>query len=133
MASEARKRAWTKYNRSKKKKEAQARYYQSHKEIIYEKSKAWELENPDKRKEYNRRNVQKRVNSGKDKAWRDRLDPIVKYAKDAANNALRSGKLKRETKCEMCGKKGLLHKHHNDYHKPLEVVWLCPKCHKRTH
>ena len=129
----SRKRAWTKYNRSKKHLRDNKRYYQSHKEERASYNKKWEKENPDKIKEYQKRSRRKRILSGKDKAWRDRLAPVVKYAKDAANNALRSGKLKRETRCEMCGKEGLLHKHHNDYHKPLEVVWLCPKCHKEVY
>lgn len=33
--------------------------------------------------------------------------------------------------CERCGAKA--HAHHEDYDKPLEVVWLCPIHHKQRH
>lgn len=42
---------------------------------------------------------------------------------------MRSGKLKKE-KC-FCGKAG--QPHHEDYSKPLDVIWLCPKHHTARH
>ena len=47
--------------------------------------------------------------------------------------SLLSGKLKRKDGCEECGKDGLLHAHHKNYQEPLDVLWLCPKCHKAEH
>jgi hypothetical protein len=32
----------------------------------------------------------------------------------------------------VCGSKKV-HGHHEDYNKPLEVHWLCPKHHKARH
>ena len=34
--------------------------------------------------------------------------------------------------CEDCGSKKV-QAHHEDYTKPLEVRWLCAKCHNRVH
>lgn len=34
--------------------------------------------------------------------------------------------------CEKCGEKNA-HAHHEDYDKPLEVTWLCHKCHRERH
>lgn len=34
--------------------------------------------------------------------------------------------------CEVCGDPNA-YKHHDDYSKPLEVKWLCPKHHQRLH
>ena len=49
------------------------------------------------------------------------------------NNAIRDGKVKRKSRCEVCGKTGRLEKHHPDYDQPLLVVFLCPACHRRLH
>lgn len=44
-------------------------------------------------------------------------------------SALRSGKLRRAEICEKCGSGEKIEGHHCDYSKPLEVIWLCQKCH----
>jgi len=48
-------------------------------------------------------------------------------------NALRSGRVMKPSKCATCGAKGQVHGHHEDYAAPLNVVWLCRKCHARLH
>lgn len=35
--------------------------------------------------------------------------------------------------CEKCGATEKVEAHHDDYSKPLEVRWLCPKHHKEHH
>ncbi len=45
--------------------------------------------------------------------------------------AIRSGLLKKEI-CKICGKNSV-HAHHEDYSKPLDVVWLCASHHKLRH
>jgi hypothetical protein len=57
-----------------------------------------------------------------------------------ANNAEKLGLLKKEC-CQLCGIKERdrpmscrnIIKHHPDYNKPLEIVWLCRSCHKQLH
>lgn len=34
--------------------------------------------------------------------------------------------------CVICGEEGE-HRHHPDYNKPLEIVWLCESCHHKLH
>ncbi len=35
--------------------------------------------------------------------------------------------------CSHCGSPGPLEKHHPDYSRPLEVIWLCTPCHRLLH
>lgn len=35
--------------------------------------------------------------------------------------------------CQICGSSEVVHAHHDDYSKPLEVTWLCPKHHGEVH
>lgn len=52
-------------------------------------------------------------------------------ARSKARHAVRSGALKRKP-CEKCGAKKT-HAHHENYSKPLEVHWLCPRHHEQRH
>lgn len=52
-------------------------------------------------------------------------------ARNALNHAIRKGRLKRNP-CERCGEKKT-QGHHEDYSKPLDVVWLCIDCHGERH
>lgn len=65
-------------------------------------------------------------------------------ASDKAQNilekAIARGKIERKTVCECCGASGtfqdgrtMIQAHHCDYNKPLEVMWLCQKCHYEWH
>lgn len=63
--------------------------------------------------------------------WREK-NPQAYRAQTAVGNALRDGKLKRGP-CSICGTTKSVHGHHKDYSKPLDVVWLCAKCHQRIH
>jgi hypothetical protein len=49
-------------------------------------------------------------------------------------SALKRGILKNPGKCAVCGENTTyLDAHHEDYTKPLAVVWVCPKCHRGIH
>lgn len=52
-------------------------------------------------------------------------------ARTMVNHAVRDGKLTRGV-CECCGF-GKTQAHHPDYNKPLEIKWLCRKCHWQEH
>ena len=59
----------------------------------------------------------------------------LKYTRPKANamvsNAVRDGRLIK-LPCQVCGKEKS-EGHHEDYSKPLEVVWLCPRHHADRH
>ena len=46
---------------------------------------------------------------------------------------LRRGVIERSNKCSICGSKKKIEGHHGDYNKPLDVMWLCRKCHLSLH
>ncbi len=49
-------------------------------------------------------------------------------------NAVRRGAVTKPNECQKCGVSGKrIEGHHNDYSFPLEVEWLCRKCHYMTH
>lgn len=62
--------------------------------------------------------------------WRE-ADRRRSAAHSAVSRAIRSGTLVRQP-CVMCGDVKSVG-HHEDYDKPLEVVWLCQACHVRHH
>jgi hypothetical protein len=59
------------------------------------------------------------------------MNPEKYKAHTAVNNAIRDGRLKKLS-CNVCGN-NKVHAHHNDYSKPLEVIWLCSLHHARKH
>lgn len=49
------------------------------------------------------------------------------------NSYVVAGKIIKPKKCENCGSYEKICSHHNDYKKPLDVQWLCYKCHTKLH
>jgi len=46
-------------------------------------------------------------------------------------SALKSGKLVKGP-CQICGIKENIEAHHEDYNKPLDVIWVCPLHHPKN-
>ncbi len=63
------------------------------------------------------------------KAWNSRW-PEKRRAAVAVNNAIRDGRMQRQP-CTICGERAQAH--HEDYARPLHVVWLCVKHHQDAH
>ena len=62
------------------------------------------------------------------------------HAQNLLEKAVEKGIVTRKTHCEKCGYAGqfkngrtAIQAHHSDYNKPLEVQWLCQKCHHEWH
>ncbi len=55
-------------------------------------------------------------------------------ARQFLRNALRRKELNKANFCDDCGKRNShIQGHHENYSKPLEVIWLCPLCHGKRH
>lgn len=59
-------------------------------------------------------------------------NPIKYQAQRLVYRAIETGALVRPATCARCPAPKP-HAHHEDYSKPLDVVWLCSKCHAARH
>lgn len=92
------------------------------------------IENIEKVREYDRnrgKNIE-RIKAATEIAreWRSQ-DSRRTHAHNKVARAIKSGELVREP-CIRCGEAKSL-AHHEDYDKPLDVMWLCQPCHKQRH
>lgn len=63
-------------------------------------------------------------------------DEIKTHARAELNHAVHGKRVYKPPNCEGCKRyvpPYLLQGHHHDYSRPLEVKWLCPKCHTAEH
>jgi hypothetical protein len=63
--------------------------------------------------------------------WRQK-NPEKIYAQHVIAHLIESGKVIRPIYCK-CGKMENIQAHHEDYKKPLKVIWICMFCHRRLH
>jgi hypothetical protein len=79
---------------------------------------------PEQRKETQKKADIKRRGNPKDK--------FKYHARQMVLQALRYGELEKQP-CEVCSTTENVEAHHDDYRKPLEVVWLCIRHHDERH
>lgn len=119
--------------------------YQAKKASILKYIKAYRLRNLEKLRAYGREKSREDKSLKRVRKWhknnRDRIKPHA--AKWRANNkpkrvahrqvatAIEKGMLTKKP-CEVCGSLKV-HAHHEDYSKPLEIIWLCQKHHAKAH
>lgn len=68
--------------------------------------------------------------------YHNSIYPEKLEARNILRNAIRDGNIKKPDICTRCKNKFPKNKiqgHHSDYSKPLEVIWLCQKCHNEIH
>jgi len=113
-------------------------------------NKAWKEKNKQRILDYNKKYNAKRAsdpirwalklkqdsesrkrNRQKLKEYDKARDKSKAYARNVLRNAVRNGKIIRFA-CSVCGNPKT-HAHHEDYSKPLEVIFLCAKHHKQLH
>ena len=86
-----------------------------------------------KREAYKRRRL---LNGDKmretERASKER-NPMRQKAVSRVSWAIESGNIVKPSACCCCGENRPLQGHHDDYSKPLEVIWLCSPCHNHFH
>jgi hypothetical protein len=100
-------------------------------------AKDWTRRNPERAKErdrlYRERNREKMAAKQKRHAERH---PQKAKARNLVTVMVYQGRLEKPRICQDCDQefeKHLLHGHHEDYSKPLDVDWLCRPCHRKRH
>ena len=63
--------------------------------------------------------------------YRKNKDKVL--ARASVGKAIKNGQIIKPKNCSKCAKCVKLHAHHEDYSKPLEVIWLCVPCHHSVH
>lgn len=133
-------------------KECRKKYYEENKEKIKAKQKTWHNENKERlnaktRQRYNNSEQYRQRKQDNHRKWRENNSDKVKarneeYQKKypernraivVVYRALKRGAIARPERCINCNVVKSLDAHHEDYNKPLEVVWLCKSCHKLLH
>jgi len=119
-------------------------HYQKHKTIEDQQTKIWRDKNKAKVKENWEKWYQKNKKRIKEKRQREdikngRKINAKKYRKKypektkAQSLARNNIKIPKGQMCQDCGTNLAIERHHEDYSKPLGVVFLCKECHtKRT-
>lgn len=102
----------------------------------YDRSRAWRPDRVKARQEHAARRRDdpelKRIDKEQKSRWKDR-NFVKRRAHIMTGNAIKYGYIIRPSSCERCGKHVNVNAHHEDYYRPLEVVWLCTTCHGLRH
>lgn len=117
-----------------KRKKISRKYYANNIEKSRERTNEWRAKNPERAKdqlaEWRLKNPDKIY--AITKRYRDN-NPEKDKAHKLVEKAIVSGKLIVPDFCSVCNSTKKLDAHHEDYSKPLDVVWICRQCHKDEH
>ena len=120
----------------KKKLISRKKYRENNREIIRAQDRENYQKNPKHFKDKAREGMKKYLEISGMKRRREHFDknPEILISRLELSAAVRSGKLKKPTECSVCNKTSKrIEGHHDDYSKPLEIVWLCVPCHRKIH
>lgn len=106
-----------------------------------EKAKAQDKKKREKQKAkrnlYSRKHYEKNKDSQEFKDKRNKRTLRYYYnnkakamARNKVNKAVRDKKITKPKNCVVCFEEKKLQAHHEDYSKPLDVMWLCLECHR---
>lgn len=124
-------------------------YYLKNSDRIKKYVTSWNLRNKEKVKSYREKRKEKfriyykewyakngrnRANNYQDciKEWVAE-NPHKVVAMRKARWAIKTNKIKKQDKCSKCNMNKKTVAHHEDYTKPLDIIWVCHSCHKKIH
>lgn len=133
--------------------EYKKQHYNLNKQDYLDRSKKQREENPEEYKRYlkeyrhknreiltfknrERNNTDRGRALSSERSKRARAKPENKVkgiARSVISQALKAGTLIRPNTCSNCNVTCKPEAHHTDYTKPLDITWLCKKCHENTH
>lgn len=117
--------------------EIEKRYEQAHPGRRREISERYAERHPEGRLEAGRRYVKRHPDRIAARVKRERkANPKIFKARKALTGAVERGAVLKPTSCEDCEREleaRLIHGHHADYSRPLDVEWLCARCHATRH
>jgi hypothetical protein len=91
----------------------------------------WYKDNMERRRAYMRSRHRENVEAAR---LHEKRYPLKRKARKTLKNAVVWGKIARPLECSKClATTGIMHGHHHDYSKPLDVTWLCRACHISVH
>lgn len=94
-------------------------YYSKNKENLYKKAKEWREKNLEK--------YEKSLKIHKE----NNLEKV--RARKILNYHVNVGNMTKPIFCSNCQEKTKIEAHHENYLKPLDIIWLCRQCHKLIH
>lgn len=110
--------------------------YQKNKDKILKQNKAYRAKNKDKINkqvsEYKKTEKGKQIHRKSLNKYKLN-NPEKRKAHTAVSNAIARSKIVKPAKCSCCKQNKRLEAHHEDYDKPLDVIWLCKDCHTEKH
>ena len=92
--------------------------------------------NPERQRSYDRirnRTPERRQQIMLKNRRKRQTTPGFDRAHNMVRQALCTGLLVKPQTCSRCPATERIQAHHDDYAKPLEVMWLCPICHAARH
>jgi len=103
--------------------------------VAKEARKRWVKANPEKVKRHKendyKHNRERYIERNAEYSKNNRL---VRRAHSRIYFLVKNKRIEKPTVCSLCGKnEDKIQGHHEDYSKPLEVIWVCVKCHRAIH
>lgn len=115
-------------------------WQKKNRKMLNERCKVYYLNNIDERREYlkGKQKEYLKTEHGKEKHKEQsrefrKNNPLKISAQQKCRRAIKQGVIIRPDKCSNCEVFCKPDAHHEDYNRPLEVIWICKKCHVHIH